>query len=383
MSPLTKTILTSLNEKPVSRRKRTGKIAQLPKAVRERINHLLDDGRDYPAILKDLGPHAEGISHQNLTNWRQGGYQDHLEHQRELECIRTQTEAAADLIHEQPGISIPQLLKACDTVAVTQLFHVIMHHGEEVLIRGLKQHPIKYLNLLNTICNMNDSQIRAQMLRIKLEDRAAASAAKSTELDKAAPDREAARLKANVEIIARAQAEMRKRHCSDSDKSIQTPLPQAPAQYAEPEAPTSPVVHQTSNEPPLAQSATVPIPAHPQLPQAESPRSRKANQAFTIQASELHFAATAPSPADQKPSEVVSAPNRFENYQEPSIDPQPENETSESVGGTPSFNHDSSQAIRAHLVALSVESPRSRKPNQGIDNRSVRHTYIHRCRREP
>src|SRR3954465_4788726 len=249
MSPLTKTILTSLDQKPAARRKRTGKIAQLPKAVRERINQLLDDGRDYPAILKELGPHAQGISHQNLTNWRQGGYQDHLDHQRELECIRTQIEAAADLIHDRPGITMPELLKACDTVAVTQMFHVIMHHGEEVLIRGLQQHPIKYLNLLNTICNMNDSQIRAQMLRIKLEDRAAANAAKSTELDEAAADREAARLKANLEIIAPAQAEMRKRHCSDSDKSIQTPLPQAPAQYAEPEAPTSPVVHQTSNEP--------------------------------------------------------------------------------------------------------------------------------------
>ena len=120
----------------------------------------------------------------------------------------------------------------------------------------------------------------------------------------------------------------------------------------------------------------MPIPAHPQLPQAESPRSRKANQAFTIQASELHFAATAPSPADQKPSEVVPAPNRFENNQEPSIDPQPEHETSESVGGTPSFNHDSSEAIRAHLVPLSVESPRSRKPNQGI-RYPITPTHIH------
>src|SRR5881227_1452743 len=115
MSPLTKTILTSFNKKSAARRKRTGKIAQLPKAVRERINHLLDEGLDYPAILKELGAHAEGISHQNLTNWRQGGYQDHLDHQRELEAIRIQTEAAADLIHEQPGVSVPQLLKACDT----------------------------------------------------------------------------------------------------------------------------------------------------------------------------------------------------------------------------------------------------------------------------
>ena len=98
LPPLTQTIISTLDSKTSVRgRQRTGKIARLPKPIRERINLLLDEGLEYDAILKDLGPHAEGLNHQNLTNWRKGGYQDYLDHQAKLDCIKTQTEAAADL----------------------------------------------------------------------------------------------------------------------------------------------------------------------------------------------------------------------------------------------------------------------------------------------
>jgi hypothetical protein len=353
MSPLTKTILTSLDQKPASRRKRTGKIAQLPKAVRERINQLLDDGRDYPAILKELGPHAQGISHQNLTNWRQGGYQDHLDHQRELECIRTQIEAAADLIHDRPGITMPELLKACDTVAITQMFHVIMHHGEEVLIRGLQQHPIKYLNLLNTICNMNDSQIRAQMVRMKLEDRAAAAAAKaaqSAQSDNSAADREAAQLKANMEILARLQADMRKQRYG-TDQPIQTPPPQALAQQAQPQPATFPVADESSPEPQETKTPPESIPANPTLPEPESPRSRKPYQGLSIRASELQLDPAVPSP-------VI----KFANAQETAAKSKSSG-SAEDPTANPTNNP---QPIRANQAPPPPESPRSGKANQGL-----------------
>jgi hypothetical protein len=353
MSPLTKTILTSLDQKAAARRKRTGKIAQLPKAVRERINQLLDDGRDYPAILKELGPHAQGISHQNLTNWRQGGYQDHLDHQRELECIRTQIEAAADLIHDRPGITMPELLKACDTVAITQLFHVILHHGEEVLIRGLQQHPIKYLNLLNTICNMNDSQIRAQMLRMKLEDRAADAAAKAAQsagADNSAVEREAAQLKANMEMLARLQADMRKQGYG-TEQPIQTPPLPALAQEAQPQAATFPVADESSPEPQEAKTPPEPIPANPTLPEPGSPRSRKPNQGLSILPSELHLDPAVPSP-------VIELPNGQETAATP-------NSPASAAGSTanPTSNP---QPNRLNQTPPALESPRSGKANQGL-----------------
>lgn len=69
---------------------RTGKIAQCPAIVKRELNRRLDDGELAPTILPwlnglpdvqaMLAAKFEGvaISPQNLTEWRQGGYKDHL-----------------------------------------------------------------------------------------------------------------------------------------------------------------------------------------------------------------------------------------------------------------------------------------------------------------
>jgi len=48
--------------------RRNGKIARLPKATRDLINRMLDDGLPYHVILDELGETGEGINAQNLTN---------------------------------------------------------------------------------------------------------------------------------------------------------------------------------------------------------------------------------------------------------------------------------------------------------------------------
>src|SRR6266850_584920 len=45
-----------------------GKIAWLPKSVRDKINQLLLDGRTYVAILRELGPDGASLNINNL--WR-------------------------------------------------------------------------------------------------------------------------------------------------------------------------------------------------------------------------------------------------------------------------------------------------------------------------
>lgn len=67
---------------------RVGKIARLPKTVREELNRKLDDGRPGPELLPWLNglPEVQSIlsaefsgapiSAQNLSDWRHGGYED-------------------------------------------------------------------------------------------------------------------------------------------------------------------------------------------------------------------------------------------------------------------------------------------------------------------
>src|ERR1051325_10189187 len=85
-------------QEPPSANRRNDKIARLPKETRDMINRMLDDGLPYHVIIDELGEAGEGLNAQNLTNWKQGGYQDYLKVQNLIEKIRIQTETAIDVL---------------------------------------------------------------------------------------------------------------------------------------------------------------------------------------------------------------------------------------------------------------------------------------------
>ena len=88
---------------------RIGKIAQLPKPIRDDLNHRLANGQQAPELLKWLNGLPEtkeliatkfdnhAISPQNLTEWRHGGYQDWLRHQEREQRIKRLAEEGTDL----------------------------------------------------------------------------------------------------------------------------------------------------------------------------------------------------------------------------------------------------------------------------------------------
>src|SRR6266480_2599793 len=90
--------LSTLNDQPSTNQRRNGKIARLPKETRDMINHMLDDGLPYPVIIDELGEAGEGMNTQNLTNWKQGGYQEYLKVQGLIEQIKAQTETAIEIL---------------------------------------------------------------------------------------------------------------------------------------------------------------------------------------------------------------------------------------------------------------------------------------------
>src|SRR5580704_14002274 len=79
---------------------RNGKIARLPKSVRDELNRRLTDGEpgnqlvawlnDLPEVQKVVAAEFGGraVREQNLSEWKQGGYQDWLRQQEALELVR-------------------------------------------------------------------------------------------------------------------------------------------------------------------------------------------------------------------------------------------------------------------------------------------------------
>jgi hypothetical protein len=90
---------------------RTGKIARLPKSIREELNRRIENGEKglrlvdwlnaQPEVQAVLHEHFGGrpIKHQNFSDWKHGGYQDWLNCAKAGELARelaTEPESLAD-----------------------------------------------------------------------------------------------------------------------------------------------------------------------------------------------------------------------------------------------------------------------------------------------
>lgn len=88
---------------------RNGKIARLPRAVRQELNRRLHDGEQGKRLVAWLNARADvravveaefggnPIREQNLSEWKQGGYRDWLVQQEALEMAERTHQDAAEL----------------------------------------------------------------------------------------------------------------------------------------------------------------------------------------------------------------------------------------------------------------------------------------------
>jgi hypothetical protein len=93
------------NPKPSIRPKyrRNGNVARCPKALRDKINVMIQDGLSYRAIISALGPQAMPLTPSTLSRWKKGGYQDWLAEQVFIARTRARQETPSDLVREFDG----------------------------------------------------------------------------------------------------------------------------------------------------------------------------------------------------------------------------------------------------------------------------------------
>jgi hypothetical protein len=95
---------------------RNGKIARLPRDIREHLNRRLQDGEqgkhlvewlnELPQVRRVLAEEFGGkpLREQNISEWRKGGYRDWLAQQEALDMVKRVTADADEL---QPGATEP------------------------------------------------------------------------------------------------------------------------------------------------------------------------------------------------------------------------------------------------------------------------------------
>ncbi|HEX4644310.1 MAG TPA: hypothetical protein VH598_01750 [Verrucomicrobiae bacterium] len=114
---------------------RIGKIARLPRDLRDQLNHRLQDGENgvtliewlnaQPKVRAALKKDFEGrpISEQNLSDWKQGGYRDWERHEETRAMVRDLAERSGDLELDSAGLEISQrysAVLAAELVRATQ-----------------------------------------------------------------------------------------------------------------------------------------------------------------------------------------------------------------------------------------------------------------------
>ena len=184
---------------------RKGKIASLPAAIRESLNHLLFNGARGPKIITWLHSQEEvlrvldeggeePITPQNLSEWRKGGYADWLARRERVEEIKILSSYAAELA-EAAGASVSdgaaailggKILAAAEKLAETP-------EGEKSLV-----------GLALSIAKLRDSD--SKLLRARVAERNADQKDQQLSLDQAKFERTTAQLFIKWAASSEAQA---------------------------------------------------------------------------------------------------------------------------------------------------------------------------------
>jgi len=103
---------------------RNGKIARLPYSIRDMLNQRLRNGEQgtklvdwlngLPKVQEALAEEFGGrpINEQNLTEWKQGGFEDWLRHEEARAWMREVRDEAADLEEDAGDYSVADWLSA-------------------------------------------------------------------------------------------------------------------------------------------------------------------------------------------------------------------------------------------------------------------------------
>ncbi len=143
-------------------RRRTGKIARLPREHREFINLILRDGTPYSKIIQKLAQRGYNLDKDHISRWNAGGYQDWIQEQAWLEEMRTRLDFAKQVVN-QPNANL--IDEASLRIAVTQMYNLLLAFDPLSLKTQLSTQPTAYSRILGALCKITDSLARSEVRR--------------------------------------------------------------------------------------------------------------------------------------------------------------------------------------------------------------------------
>jgi len=167
-----------------TRHRGKGKIAQLPKALRDEVNSMLDDGIAYARIIARIQqadpPVPYSISPTNISRWKDNGYQRYLAHQHCLTELRGNRDDAQEMVAKDDTTTLPE---ATLQIIASHYYELLRSFSPTPLKAKLAEDPIVYTRFINVF-----ARLTREILNLK-KNRDAAAQAAAAELKALDPNR--------------------------------------------------------------------------------------------------------------------------------------------------------------------------------------------------
>ena len=124
------------------------------------INVMLEDGLPHHVLIDELGEAGHGLNIQSLAEWVQGRYQQYLKDRDTIEHVKARKEFAADLLRELGDADPDLIYRACRVVVALQILDALLEYGDEALRTMLHLKPAGYVNMLNSVCNLTNAELK-------------------------------------------------------------------------------------------------------------------------------------------------------------------------------------------------------------------------------
>jgi hypothetical protein len=145
----------------ISGKRGNGKVARLPKPIRDQINNLILDGVSYPDIIRRLGDAVKHLIPANLKEWKKYGYQDWLLEQDWLARVWSKAEFSADILAAPNSAGLHE---AGLRIAAAQMFDQLMRFTAASQA-GTSDQSEKFARLVNALSRLTREAIAFQKYR--------------------------------------------------------------------------------------------------------------------------------------------------------------------------------------------------------------------------
>jgi hypothetical protein len=140
-----------------------GKIAGLPAPIRDQINHFIQDGVPYHVIIQklqspDAPPLPCALTENNLSDWKDGGYQDWLDDQFWHDEMRSRHETFSGLLPGADPIQLPEGGLQLAAIGLCELLR-------DLSTSGIGGDPDNYVRAANSLARLSRSILTLQRYR--------------------------------------------------------------------------------------------------------------------------------------------------------------------------------------------------------------------------